>query len=111
MLNRSKRQNVTIRRPRPAVPGNAFEASGLTVSARVLPMSGTATSQMYGLEPSQMRLMMCDKGVDVRQGDGACVDVGASDEPDFRVVYVANWTRHCVAHLKYIPLADRGADE
>lgn len=111
MLRKSRLRPVTIRRPRTGCGGNAFEAEGQAAQADVQPMSGTAAAQMYGLRPSEMRQLLAAEGCELLPGYGVCVDVAADAEPDFRVVYVAEWARHVLAHLRYIPEAERGADE
>ncbi|MEG0127419.1 MAG: hypothetical protein RR816_15220 [Clostridia bacterium] len=109
-LLESTKQLITIKRPIPCVEGNAFEPVGIQARATVSPMSGTVAAQQYGLQPAVMRQMHCGGGTDVRLADGVCVDVAATDEPDFRVVYAAVWRGHIAVHLKYIPLDERGAD-
>lgn len=104
-------RGVWVKRPLAGYAGNAFAAEGHLLEAVVQPMSGTATAQMYGLQPSELRQMLCSKDADLLLGDGLCVEVDGQAEPDFRVVYVAEWARHVVAHLRYIPEGERGADE
>lgn len=111
MLKRSVKRAVWVKRPRKGHAGNAFETEGKLLEATVQPMSGTATVQMYGLQPSEMRLLLCQKCGEMRLGDGVCVEAAANAEPDFRVMYAAEWERHGVAHLRYIPEGERGADE
>ena len=101
---------VTVKRPVPGHGGSAFEAQGAAVRADVQPMSGDMALRMYGLEPGDMRRFLADVETDIRPGDGVCVDVGADGAPDFRAVYVAKWTRHTEAHLRFIPPAQRGMD-
>ena len=81
------------------------------LDADVQPMRGDMPQRMYGLEPSQMRRMLCAAGVGLQAGQGVCVDVSPEADPDFRVVYAAGWLTHTDAHLKYIPEAERGTDE
>lgn len=111
MLTRARMRPVALKRPLERRGGNAFETDYATVEADVQPMNGTAAAQMYGLRPDEMRLMLFAPGTDVQRDMGACVDVEAAADPDYRVLYVAWWARHGVAHLKYIPEAERGADE
>lgn len=110
-LRRRTRQTVTVKRPLLGYGGNAFEAEGHTLKAAVQPMSGTATAEMYGLQPGQTRLLLCHRDAELRLGDGVCVDVEAQAEPDFRVIYMATWAWHVAAHLRYIPEQERGVDE
>lgn len=111
MLSRVRQRTYTIRPPTKGVQGNAFDLDGYTLAATIQPMSGTATAQMYGLEPSQMRLMLFATDERVKMGQGVCVDVDSVDDPDYRIIYVEQWRRHSRAHLRYIPVGERGADE
>ena len=106
----SRQRDYPRKKPLPGIPGNAFAAEGDTIRATVQPMGGTATPQMYGLNPSQMRLLLAGPECDIREDDGLCVDVGADADPDFRVLYVERWPRSMRAHLKHIPEGERGAD-
>lgn len=111
MLAQKYLRNVTVKKPRPGYGGNAFEATGQALQAVVQPMSGDMTAKVYGLEPSQMRRMLCPLPAEIQMGDGVCVDVAADADPDFRVVYAAAWTRHLDIHLRFIPPAQRGAED
>lgn len=110
-LQRSRQQTYTIRPPTKGVQGNAFGAEGYELTATIQPMSGTAAAQMYGLQPSQMRLMLFAPDDRVRKDHGVCVDVTPDADPDYRIIYVEQWLKHGRAHLKYIPEGERGADE
>lgn len=111
MLAQRYLRTVTVKMPRPGYGGNAFEATGHTLQAAVQPMSGELSARAYGLEPSQMRRMLCHLPAEIQAGDGVCVEVAAEADPDYRVVYAAAWTRHVDIHLRYIPPPQRGADE
>ena len=99
------------RKPKVGVPGNAFESEGDIIRANIQPMSGTAAAQAYGLQPSQMRLLLALPDCDIAEDDGLCVQVDADAEPDFRVIYVERWRRNVRAYLRLIPEAERGGDE
>lgn len=110
-MQRSSQRALTVKKARPGVPGNAFEAVGTGLTATVQPLTGSAAAQLYGLELSRMLLLLCGPETTLCEGDGLCVDAAAGGEPDYRVTYVERWPRHQRAHLKWIPEDDRGADE
>lgn len=110
-LSRATQQEYTIKEALKGVPGNAFAADGFGLYATIQPMSGTAAAQMYGLKPAQMRLMLFEGSDKVTMNQGVCVEVESGADPDFRIVYVEKWARHCLAHLKHIPIGERGEDE
>lgn len=111
MLQRSRMRKVCVKAPAPGYGGHAFAPSGFLLDADVQPMRGDMPQRMYGLEPSQMRRMLCAAGVGLQAGQGVCVDVSPEADPDFRVVYAAGWLTHTDAHLRFIPEPERGADE
>ena len=91
--------------------GNAYAEVYDTITASIQPMSGTATAQAYGLQPSQMRLLLALPDCDLENGDGLCVEVPATENPDFRVIHPPErWARHVRVHLQWIPDDQRGAD-
>ena len=110
-MQRSSQRALTVKKARPDVPGNAFEAAGTALTATVQPLTGSAAAQLYGLELSRMLLILCGPETPLCEGDGLCVDAAAVAAPDYRVTYVERWPRHQRAHLKWIPEDDRGADE
>lgn len=103
-------QTVTIKNPLPHVQGNAFDADGITAQVSIQPMRGSISANIYGLRPSVMRLMLLSPDCKVQMNQGVCVDADGADDPDFRIVYVQRWLGHGVAHLQFIPKAERGAD-
>ncbi len=111
MLSRKRLRCVCVKAPVQGHGGHAFAPVGRTMDADIQPMSGDLSQRMYGLTPSQMRRMICAAGALLCEGDGVCVEVPADAEPDFRVVYTARWGTHTDAHLRFIPEAERGADE
>lgn len=111
MLNRSRMRMVCVKAPVAGYGSYAFEREGRKLLASVQPMSGDMAQRMYGAEPSQMRRLLCEPGAELREGEGVCVDVPPDAEPDFRVVYAALWRNHVDAHLRLIPVQERGRDE
>ena len=110
MLQRARMRAVCVKQPLPGHGGHAFAAEGTTLLADVQPMSVDMPQRMYGLEPGQMRRVLCERDAPILPGDGVCVEVPPESEPDFRVVYAAKWSRHTDVHLRFIPEAERGAD-
>lgn len=110
MLQRARMRSVCVKQPLSGHGGHAFAAEGTALWADVQPMSGDMPQRMYGLEPGQMRRVLCERDAPIRPGDGVCVEVPPESEPDFRVVYAAKWRRHTDVHLRFIPEAERGPD-
>ena len=111
MLLRSKIRELFRKKPLPNIPGNAFAAEGDVIRASVMPGNGTVSAQRYGLQPSQMRLLFAAVDCPLTEGDGLCVEVPETANPDFKVVYTQRWARHIRADLQYIPEEERGASE
>ncbi|MEG1776470.1 MAG: hypothetical protein RR367_08175 [Clostridia bacterium] len=108
---RTRQRRVTVKRALAGRGGNAFEAQGTELLAHVQPMNGTAAARAYGLQAGEMRLMLTRPDAAVKRGDGVCVDVAATAEPDFRAIYAERWHGHTAVHLRWIPEEERGTDE
>lgn len=100
-------RQVAVKQPRGN--GEGYREEYRMIGAVIRPLSGTLAARMYGEPLQETRLLLTWPGGDLAVGMGVCVDVGPQDAPDWRVVYVACWPRHCQAHIRYLPPWERRA--
>lgn len=105
MLAQKSLRNVAIKRPVEA--GEGYQDVYQLIQATIQPLTGAMAAQMYGQRLGETRLLLTLPDVDLEAGMGVCVDVPVDAWPDWRVVYVARWSKHAVAHIQCIPLWER----
>ena len=107
----SRMQTVALRRRKQVVRDDesGYENTSVLLLATVQPLTGTTAAQMYGERLSMTKLLLAAPDAVIEVGMGVCVDVAPSQPPDYRVVYVAGWSQHTVAHIRYIPETERAA--
>jgi hypothetical protein len=107
----SRMRTVALRRRKQVVRDDesGYETACTLLPATVQPLTGAVAAQMYGERLSMTKLLLAAPDAAMEVGMGVCVDVAPSQPPDYRVVYVAGWSQHAVAHIRYIPEAERAA--
>ena len=107
----SRMQTVALRRRKQVIrdDDSGYENEATPLSATVQPLTGYTAAQMYGERLNMTKLLLAAPDAVIDVGMGVCVDVPPSQPPDYSVVYVAGWSQHTVAHIRYIPEAERAA--
>lgn len=106
-LRKSAMRSMAVKHPIDSKTGDGYEDAYQPLLGSLQPLSGSLVAQMYGERLRNMRLLLAAPAAPVNEGDGVCVDVPGEESPDFKVVYVARWSRHLVVHLEYIPEGER----
>lgn len=107
-MQRKRQITVTLRkRVRAVRDDKSCYGEGMPIVATVQPLNGVMAAQMYGDRLGMTKLLLTDPGSPIVEGMGACVDVPPEAEPDYKVMYVAGWAKHTVAHIQFIPEEER----
>lgn len=70
---------------------SGYEETGAEIKASIQPAGGKLMAEMYGQKLAYMKTMRCEGTIDIVEGDGVCVDVPATEEPDYRIIAVSPW--------------------
>lgn len=81
---------------------------GIPLRAVLRPGTSQVMMALYGERTARMLLMLYDGGHWLRERQGVCVEAGAQDSCDYRIVSVERWSGHQRAHLEWIPEDLRG---
>jgi hypothetical protein len=98
-------RRIALKQPREA--GEGYREEYRIALASIQPLSGAMAAQMYGDRLQEVRLLLTQPETELTVGMGVCVDAQPEDWPDWRVVYVAGWPRHTLAHIRFIPPWER----
>ena len=80
-------------------PGYSSEAT--EIKANIWPASGKLQAEIYGLRLNYILNMLCDGDIEINEGDGICVYVSNSAEPDYRVISIKSYS-HGLMELEKI---------
>jgi hypothetical protein len=64
------------------------------IRAAIRPLRSVLDAQLYGQRVQRMLMLLYAGLEDITEGTCLCVDVAATDPPDYRVVSVAKWPGH-----------------
>lgn len=72
--------------------GSSYEGYGdpFPFQADISPMQGRIQAEIYGERMAYM-LKMISEIIPIQEGDGVCVDVEASADPDYRIVSIKRY--------------------
>jgi hypothetical protein len=62
-----------------------------SIQANIHPAGGKLMAEMYGQRLAYMKTMRYEGDASIEEGDGLCVDVPATEKPDYKVVAVHPW--------------------
>lgn len=78
-----------------------FEDKAILIQANIYPASGKLQAELYGEKLNYMMNMLYDGPVPIKEGDGICVGVKATEPPDYRVESIKRYS-HLVIELMKI---------
>lgn len=102
-IARKSLRDVTFKKFLKNVRGGKYEATGVTRKVSVQPMSGSTNTQMYGEKVSKMKLLLAPPSIVFPETTGVCIDVSASEAPDYKIVAVKGYSTHLEMHLEMLP--------
>lgn len=76
-----------------------YADEGTEILIDIQPVSSKLIAEMYGLKVNKM-LVGYTKERNVKEGDGICVEVEGTNEPDYKVIGVRKWNTHTVIDLE-----------
>lgn len=79
-----------------------YEEVGTIIKANIQPAGGKIAAEIYGERLKYMLTMYCENNVDIKEADGICVNVEATEEPDYKVVAVKQYNTHKVVDLEKV---------
>lgn len=77
----------------------ASYGTAAAIEADIYPASGKLQAEMYGERLNYILNMLCDSTGAITEGDGVCVYVASSAEPDYRVLSIKRYS-HMVLELE-----------
>lgn len=76
-----------------------FAENGREVLIDVQPVTSTIMLEKYGIKANEMKVGYTED-MDIKEGDGLCIEVDGECEPDYRITGVMKWSRHSVIELE-----------
>lgn len=80
-------------------PGYSLTAT--EIKANIWPASSKLQVEMYGLRINSILNMLYDGPLDIKEGDGICVYVDSTKDPDYKVISKKTYS-HSVMELEKI---------
>lgn len=78
-----------------------YENQATLIQANIYPATGKLQAELYGERINYMMNMLYDGLTPIEEGDGICVDVKATEAPDYKVVSIKRYS-HLVIELMKI---------
>lgn len=72
------------------------------IKAYIYPASGKVQAEIYGDRLNYILNMLYDGTVALQEKDGICVNVEATEEPDYRVISIKSYSGHKLIELERI---------
>jgi len=79
-----------------------YEEVGTIIKANTQPTGGKIAAEIYGERLKYMLTMYCENNVDIKETDGICINVEATDKPDYKVVAIKQYNTHKVLDLEKV---------
>lgn len=70
--------------------------------AKIQPAGGKVMSEMYGERLNYISTMYYDGNLGITENDGICVNVGPTEDPDYKVVGIAPWGHKTITLEKVV---------
>lgn len=71
-----------------------YSSTATKIKANIWPASGKLQVEMYGLRINNILNMLYDGPVTITEGDGICVYVDSTKEPDYKVISKKPYSHH-----------------
>lgn len=81
---------------------NGYEEAGTIILGNIQPAGGKIAVEMYGEKLKYMLTMYCENNVNIKETDGICVNVEATDNPDYKVIAIKQYNTHKVIDLEKV---------
>jgi hypothetical protein len=65
-----------------------------TIKANLQPSSGQLERELYGERINNMFNVLCPLESIIKESDGVCLDIEATEEPNYKVISVRIWNQH-----------------
>lgn len=78
-----------------------YEEQAILIQANIYPATGKLQAELYGEKLNYMMNMLYDGLIPIKEGDGICVEVQATEAPDYRVESIKRYS-HLVVELMKI---------
>ena len=79
---------------------SGYEEQATLIQANIYPATGKLQAELYGEKLNYMMNMLYDGPVPIKEGDGICVDVKATESPDYRVESIKRYYQFVIEFLK-----------
>lgn len=95
LRNRLKMFYLRKNLPRKDNEGNVIENfnTALEDKAIVWPASGKMQAELYGLRLTNILNINYYGNLDIQENDGLCINVGAAEEPDYKIISVKQYPK------------------
>lgn len=78
-----------------------YEEQATSIQANIYPATGKIQAKMYGEKLNYVMNMLYDGPIPIKEGDGICIEVKATEPPDYRVESIKRYS-HLVIELMRI---------
>lgn len=65
-----------------------------TIKANVQPSSGQLERELYGERINNMFNVLCPLETNIKESNGVCLDIEATEKPNYKVISVRIWNQH-----------------
>lgn len=70
---------------------NSYEEIYTEIKASIQPAGGKVLAEMYGQRLAYMKTMRYEGDVNIREGDGICIEALPTESPDYKVMAINPW--------------------
>lgn len=73
-----------------------YSETPIEIEANIWPASGKLQAEIYGERLNYISNMLYDGNEELIEGDGICVMVGASNQPDYRIISIKPYSHKLI---------------